>query len=525
MVCSPEILWSTGNVSEACPGVPTPLSWDIQGKCIAIAARHAFVELGIVPRKGDALHPDLTLMGIFHGHPVGSVTATVRAIAALPGSTVGGVTEHMFGQGAEPPPGITDTKVRYPVVALRAPATVALLPRRVRRWERRARDFQDTFMPAGGASADASRKVLRAGRDLFTSCINCQGLATFIGQGLYEQVAALATAAGMPGKETQLVSGYGTLAESHLAAKLWEVAAGRANMEDFLAEYGHHAPDEGELSSRSWREDPTPIRRTLETIKDLPESEHADNQVQRQAEQREHLERQLLANLPKSKRRNAKLVLRIAKRYVPLREICRGMMHRVFDTMRAHARNLGERLTEEGRLPDADAVFYLELDELLGPLPADVSERVAFRRERRAHYQTLDVPALFRGVPGKTPRRDLTAGRTVDVTELQGTAIAPGRVDGLARVVFDPAAEEEPTDAGEVLVCHITDPSWISLMIGAGALVTDVGGAMSHAAIIARELGIPCVVATGNGTAAIRTGDRLLVDGAAGTVEILERKD
>ena len=74
-----------------------------------------------------------------------------------------------------------------------------------------------------------------------------------------------------------------------------------------------------------------------------------------------------------------------------------------------------------------------------------------------------------------------------------------------------------------MLVCHTTDPSWSSYFFVASAVVIDIGGMLSHGAIVARELGIPCVISTGNGTSTIRSGDRVLVDGDAGTVEILER--
>ena len=89
-------------------------------------------------------------------------------------------------------------------------------------------------------------------------------------------------------------------------------------------------------------------------------------------------------------------------------------------------------------------------------------------------------------------------------------------------MVVDPF-DAEPLEPGEVLVCRFTDPSWAPLFTLADALVIDIGAAASHGAIVARELGVPCVIGTGDGTRRIRTGDRLLVDGSAGRVEILDR--
>jgi pyruvate,water dikinase len=199
-------------------------------------------------------------------------------------------------------------------------------------------------------------------------------------------------------------------------------------------------------------------------------------------------------------------------------------MHRVFDVLRAQARALGSALAEEGSVPDADAVFYLTLDELLGPLPADVAELVAFRRERRALYRSLEVPAQFSGVPEPilVPVSDAAGPGPGTDSTLRGLAVAAGSLEGTARVVLDATGDVEVRD-GEILVCHTTDPSWISLMVVAGGLVTDIGSALSHAAIVARELGIPCVVGADGASATIRTGDLLRLDGDAGSVTILRR--
>ena len=106
---------------------------------------------------------------------------------------------------------------------------------------------------------------------------------------------------------------------------------------------------------------------------------------------------------------------------------------------------------------------------------------------------------------------------------LSGVGVSSGIVEGPARVVTDPALAD--MDPGDILVAHTTDPSWASLMFMASALVVDIGGQLSHAAVVARELGIPCVMNTLDGTRLLRDGDRLRVDGGAGTVEILERAE
>jgi len=142
---------------------------------------------------------------------------------------------------------------------------------------------------------------------------------------------------------------------------------------------------------------------------------------------------------------------------------------------------------------------------------------VAERREQRAQHLAVTLPTGWRGRPVVAEVGPIGAISTGTV--LEGIGVSAGVVEARARVVFDAAdLEFEP---GEILVAPYTDPSWGPLMFTAAALVVDIGGELSHAAVVARELGVPCVMGTGDGTRRLRTGDRLRVDGASGTVEVV----
>jgi pyruvate,water dikinase len=106
-------------------------------------------------------------------------------------------------------------------------------------------------------------------------------------------------------------------------------------------------------------------------------------------------------------------------------------------------------------------------------------------------------------------------------SQLVGAAASPGVVEGPARVVVEVHEIADVRD-GDVLVCPVTSPAWAPIFPKIGAVVTDIGGVMSHAAIVCREYGLPAVVGTGRATAEIRTGQRIRVDGAAGVVTILD---
>ncbi|MGH9005735.1 MAG: PEP-utilizing enzyme, partial [Acidimicrobiia bacterium] len=168
-------------------------------------------------------------------------------------------------------------------------------------------------------------------------------------------------------------------------------------------------------------------------------------------------------------------------------------------------------------LADPEDAFLLTVDELTGPLPPDPQQLVKERRALREHYQGLELVTPC--WTGTAEARPVVVAERVD--SLTGVAASPGLVEGRARVVTEPAeADMEP---GEILVAHTTDPGWASLMFLAKALVVDIGGLLSHAAVVARELGIPCVMNTGVGTQVLASGDLVRVDGDAGTVEVLER--
>jgi pyruvate,water dikinase len=215
-----------------------------------------------------------------------------------------------------------------------------------------------------------------------------------------------------------------------------------------------------------------------------------------------------------------KLVLSLGRKRLRLRGVAKRSMVQGIDGVRVSARRLGSVLVADGAINDADDVFYLTVDEIGRPLPRDVKDLVARRRERRSQYESCTLPLHFAGVPRPIP---LAATQTVDLDRsvVAGVGVSGGVAEGLARVVTDPSFTD--VEADEVLIAPTTDPSWCSIMFVSAALVVDIGGALSHAAVVARELGIPCIVGTRHGATTIQTGDLVRVDGTAGTVEILRR--
>jgi pyruvate,water dikinase len=165
-------------------------------------------------------------------------------------------------------------------------------------------------------------------------------------------------------------------------------------------------------------------------------------------------------------------------------------------------------------------------DDEVDAFLADPEPWVDTIREREAQYEALfdlEPPFVFAGEvpPLRTWAERDTAARPVPTgTTLEGIPGCPGEATGRARVVLDPA-DPGALEPGDILVAPITDPAWTPLFVPAAAVVVDVGAQLSHAVIVSRELGIPCVVSVTGGTRLIPDGAQIKVDGTAGTVTIL----
>jgi phosphohistidine swiveling domain-containing protein len=213
-------------------------------------------------------------------------------------------------------------------------------------------------------------------------------------------------------------------------------------------------------------------------------------------------------------------------------------------------REFGARLAEHGFIEDGEDVFQLSRHEVMEALeelsltwatggpplgPHRWPPIVARRKELLERLEEWTPPPALGAMPeavndpmavmlwGITPQRLQEWARAQGSTssELSGAAASPGEVEGPARVVRT-LDELSDVRAGEILVCTITSPAWAPIFSKITATVTDIGGIMSHAAIVSREYGLPAVVGTGTATSRIRNGQRLRVDGAAGTVTILD---
>ncbi len=274
-----------------------------------------------------------------------------------------------------------------------------------------------------------------------------------------------------------------------------------------------------DLACPTWRERPEAVVELLRGLVVAPPHDREAHRAASAVETSRLLDR-VGAGLGGSARRAVfSACLGWCREYYALRENMRYEADRFLARLREAALEAGRRLAREGALVSPDDVFFLDAGELLGGLEAslrpDLRALAVGRRADHERFRDEDPPEVIRGDDEPSPAPEVApAGRS-----LRGVGVSPGRSEARARVVLDAAGLEGVLD-GEVLVARATDPSWTSTLSLAGAIVLEMGGLLSHGAIVARELGIPAVVDVSGATRLICTGDLVSVDGSTGEVSV-----
>jgi rifampicin phosphotransferase len=370
-------------------------------------------------------------------------------------------------------------------------------------------------------------------RELFSEHLFVTTLAT-VPVGVIQNVAG---AVGRPDLIMPLIAGVGQVDSAEPSYAMWALSRleptgeqFREGFEEFLVEFGSRGPNEWESRSPSWETHPNIALAAIDRMRQAPDSADPSGHQRERAAERGEAAATLLAIVAGDPEVHGQLAAAIAASgaWLPARERTKTNNIRLIQEIRVPMRELGRRFVERGvfdEIEDFGFVLYDEIDDLLGPTPGVLTERI---RERRAQHRDLAdrVPAfVFDGAPpdpATWPRRsEVTAERLVGGESIQGFPGCPGVSEGRARVILD-SSDPMALEPGDVLVAPSTDPSWTPLFVPAAGVVVDVGAALSHAIIVSRELGIPCVVSATDATRRIPDGALVRVDGSTGMVTLLE---
>lgn len=547
-------VWSNVNVGEALPGVATPLTWSIAAAFSDHGFRKAFGALGCtVPENVE-------LVGRFDGRIYLNLTHFLSIAAQVPALDPRQLLE--FGGGGGVDEVVSQIQkgswasflLRVPAITARFVAENAALDERVESFERDATAFRGRF---GDVSFGAlTRAELAIELERVEAMLDRTGaLMLTCASGALSSVVLARTMLRATARrdaehlERALLSGNAELESALPGIALAHIAAGlardpearamierttpdalvveglpdgptRRSLEAFLGAYGFRAPREAELSTPRWREDPSTVFAALRA--------HAQGgalpltRVEAQIHGRERAETEWLASLASPLRPLARRVLARARKFLKLRERMRAHVTEVLGYFRSIALEVSRRLARFEPECGDDGAFFLDIDEVREFLRGGVADVATLVRGRRAeHLRNLakpDPPNSFVGAPPiVSGTRDAAARR-----RMTGIGASAGRVRGPVRVLREPR-DGATLRPGEILVVPVADVGWTPLFLTAAGVITDLGGALSHASLVAREYGVPTVVNVDGASRTLRDGELVEIDGHQGTVDRLER--
>jgi pyruvate,water dikinase len=513
------------NVGEVLPGPVSPLTATSVLDFLEHGFRAVAGEAGILPAGAPPF------LVVHQQHVYLNLTLCRAIVAGLPGVSAADAERMVFGNAgpvarSAPPTrhwrGLIRMPGRLVTLSRGLDARVAAAARAVERME------QDDLR---GSAGDAWDRLIDLGRPVAVTHILASGASAMKLSILSRLLKAMAP--GDPADRVNRLTAGLDRVESAAPAVALEAIAGdcarlpewqawldgapatlddappalAARMRSFLAEYGHRGISEGELAARPWADDPAPVLASLASLARTHGIARAAAAERRRADESALLSAAGLLGRPLLRR-----VIAEAQDGVRRRERTKSLAVRFIARARRLARRSGEALAASGRLARADDVFFLTLPELRAGEPAHAPE-IARRRRRHERAGASPVP---REVDLDAP--PAAAGR--EGGALTGIAVSAGIGVGPARVL---RAGEPPAIApGEVLVASVLDAAYGPLLASAAGAVAEIGGLLSHGAVVARELGVPCVVDVHGATRRIRPGQIVRVDGGTGLVEVLE---
>jgi pyruvate,water dikinase len=319
-----------------------------------------------------------------------------------------------------------------------------------------------------------------------------------------------------------------TLARQYLEERLPNAA--QYALRGFMELYGMRGTGEVDLGQTRWREDPTPIILTLQSYlqikkEDSPPRRHAQNvEAALQA-----IERMAGEVRKQHGGRLKEKILRGAARRVRFllgaRESPKFLAVRAMGIVRNALLEAGEEFAAAGAIQRREDMFFLhvrELEELARGVTKDWRGLVAERRQAYAReLRRRQVPRILLS-DGRAFYEGI--GTEADSAQvIHGNPVSPGVVEGRVRVVFDP--HHSQLAAGEIMVCQGTDPAWTPLFMAASGVIMEVGGMMTHGAVVAREYGIPAVVGVHQATQRLKDGQRIRLDGSNGRIVLLDGEE
>lgn len=303
--------------------------------------------------------------------------------------------------------------------------------------------------------------------------------------------------------------------------KGWEAFADE--FDEFIHRYGFRVQGEADPTVADWSENPTFVISQIRSMMSLKPNESPAAHQKAAASSRVKLEKSVRAGLAAETRPIFDAALIQAQRFTAMRELTKAVWVLGTRRLRPPLLAVADGLVAAGHVRRADDMVYMkyrEVEMLVKGKPVEnVAALIAARKQQRKRAEDYTLPDAWVGsvVPSKR-------AKVVATKSLTGMGVSGGIATGRARIILNTeAAFEREIEPGDILVAPFTDTPWTPLFIPAAAIVVETGGMLSHAATVAREFGIPCVVLVHDATRIIHEGDTVAVDGTAGTVKVVKR--
>lgn len=529
-------LYTRANAGEVLPDPASPLGWTLVWEPgVVMGWRDSQVRVGTMAEH-ELSDDRPEVVGSFGGYLYISGSAARLFGVRAPGLSAEMIDAVYFGTHPDVPPYVPEPWHESPAATERLGAwmthvmTAVDLPElrddRDRADEARA-SRPDLGQLTDGELVHRARSFIPLIRHLFDRHLEMTA-GTSIGPGA---LGAIAEALGDPTLVLTLITSVGDVDSAAPSHAMWHLSRLDPSSHEYAAgfrrllyDYGSRGPNEWDIRSDTWETKPELAESLIEVMRRAPDTEspaarNAKN-VEARVEAGQRV-RSALADQPELLGQ-FEAALRSAHLYLAGRERAKTNIIKVIHEVRMAIRELAER--HDYTMSQMCMLLADELDAFVND-PEEFRARLAAREQQYLELFELEPPFIVNGsVPplSEWPRRGSSSAARVTTGEvLTGMPGAPGSYTGRARVVLD-ASDPMALEPGEVLVAPLTDPAWTPLFVAAGAVVVNVGALVSHAVIVSRELGIPCVVSVQDATERIPDGATVTVDGATGSVTVVQ---
>ena len=550
--------YTRANAGEVLADPVTPLGWTFGWESgIVLGCRDGFVSYGVFDADEYGDPPET--FGLFGGYFYNCLTSARMMGVRMPGVTPEAIDDAYFDAHPDVPPYVAEDWHESERHSEKLAETGAYLLSATEHppIEEHKKIGNEIRASRPNLSELDNQELLARARSLQPHLISMfeqhvwASLGASNGPGI---LGALLAEVGRSDDVVKLLSGIGDVDSADIGRELWQLSRMirssdliqsefdegvsedlldrcpqefREAFQTFLYNHGSRGPNEWDIGAHTYETNPGLALSMLNAMRQQDDSADPALAIERNSRIREDLRAEFTAMFSENEEASGMFAagMQAGEVWLAARERQKSTIVKPIQEIRLCFRELGSRLALDGHIDDPDLIFMLlesELDDFLAD-PSSFNDRLVERERDYRELFDLIPPFIVNTTCAPLSDWPRKSGQEITVVslgeELEGVACSPGIIQGTARVILDPN-DSMSLEPGDILVTQNTDPAWTPLFLVAGAVVVNVGAIASHASIVSRELGIPCVASVADASLRIPDGSIITVDGSAGTVVI-----